>query len=207
MTSQDVLDSLREEHETPLSRLGSSKWVYALTGGEMTSETVLAAAADEMHAAADVFDTWAASADDGDAATLFGNAADDARDHYDTVVPAEYEPADSRPPVYDVLAGADGTITRAGALLGRTLVTGKTIGQMVGFFVGDADPQTADTFRGIRTDVEDQQASVLELLDAVCVDEADWEVARAAAADVVEAAYDDYVTTLESMGVEPKNVC
>jgi hypothetical protein len=81
------------------------------------------------------------------------------------------------------------------------------VGQAVGFFVGDADPTTADRFRSVRSDLADARDDVAAALEAVCETDDDWDRARSAATAVVEAAYDDYVATLESMGVEPKNVC
>jgi membrane-bound ClpP family serine protease len=78
---------------------------------------------------------------------------------------------------------------------------------MVGFFVGDADPSTANQFRDLRDGVADDRDRALDALDDACTTDDDWERAAAAATTVVEAAYDDYVETLESMGVKPKNVC
>jgi hypothetical protein len=86
-------------------------------------------------------------------------------------------------------------------------VTGKTVEQMVGFFVGDADPTTANTFRELRGDVETQRDDAAELLADTCTDDDEWDRASEAADAVVEVAYDDYVETLEGMGVKPKNVC
>jgi len=206
MDGRDLLEAIRDDHETPLSRLGSSKWVYALTGGEMDAEHVRRAAADEASVAATTFDAWAADEGDETAAETFAAVADTARDHLDTVCPEEYRPDDSLP-TYDTLAGVEGTAARAGALLARTVVTGRTLGQMVGFFVGDADPSTASTFRDLKADVENGREDAIDLLDSVCADDDDWVAARRAADEVIEAAYDDYVETLESMGVKPKNVC
>jgi len=206
MDGQDFLDAVRDDHETALSRLGSSKWIYALTGGEMDGEHVRRAAADEASVAATTFDAWAADEGDETAAETFVDAADTARDHLETVRPEDYRPVESLP-AYDALAGVEGTAARSGAFLARALVTGETLGQMVGFFVGDADPGTANTFRDLRGDVEAQRDAAVDLLDAVCGSDDDWETAREAADTVIEAAYDDYVETLESMGVKPKNVC
>ncbi|MFC6725872.1 transcription antitermination protein, partial [Halobium palmae] len=79
--------------------------------------------------------------------------------------------------------------------------------QMVGFFVGDADTSTADTFRDVKDDLDAEIDEAVETLGEVCVRDEDWDAAREAASAVLEAAYDDYVETLEGMGVEPKNVC
>ena len=203
MDATEFLDAVRDDHETPLSRLGSSKWIYALTGGGMDGEHVRAAAADEAHVAARTFDAWAADELDADAAGLFEECADVAREEYDRLADDDHQPADSIP-LYDTLDSLEGTDARLGGLLGRTLVTEKTLAQMVGFFVGDADPTTAGTFRDLRGEVEDQRAAVVDALDAR---DPDWDAARKGADAAVEAAYDDYVTTLESMGVKPKNVC
>jgi len=78
---------------------------------------------------------------------------------------------------------------------------------MVGFFVGDADPSTAGTFRDLRDDADADRDRIVAALDDRCDSEDDWDRATDAATAVVEATYDDYVETLESMGVKPKNVC
>ncbi|WP_380680315.1 hypothetical protein [Salinigranum sp. GCM10025319] len=199
MNGQEFTDALRDAHETPLSRLGSSKWVYALTDGEMDGDSVKIAWTTEASAAHETFAAWADDAD-GDAADVFGDAAE-------TLANDGSGDAGTTPPTYETLADLGGTTERAGGLLAWTLVTEKTLAQMVGFFVGDADPATANTFRGYRSDVEELRAAAVDLLDAVCDDDADWDAARAAADRVIEAAYDDYVETLESMGIKPKNVC
>jgi len=205
MDAADLLDSVRDDNETALSRLGSSKALYAATGGELVAGQVLRAAADDAAAAADVFGAWADDEPDGDAAAAFADAAEHAEEQLDTVqgeTDGEYDPATDGP-VADHLRGVEGTAARAGALLGWSVVSDETLGQVVGFFVGDADPTTASTFRGVREGTDAVQAAALELL----ADVGDGDAAKAAADAVVEAAYDDYVATLEGMGVNPKNVC
>jgi hypothetical protein len=203
MDGQEFTDTLRDAHETPLSRLGSSKWVYALTGGEMDGDRVAAAWATESGAAHETFTAWADSEDESEAAAVFADAAETAASHGDS----DEDAGADLPPTYEALADLDTTAERAGGFLAWTLVAEKTLAQMVGFFVGDADPSTANTFREYRRDLQDQQAAAADLLDAVCEDDPDWTVARDAADRVVEAAYGDYVETLESMGIKPKNVC
>ncbi|WP_152039523.1 transcription antitermination protein [Salinigranum salinum] len=199
MNAQELTDAVHDAHETPLSRLGSSKWVYALTGGEMDADAVDAAWTGEARAAHDVFTAWAADEPDADAAAVFAGVAETAAEHGGD--------ADDARPMYGTLADVEGTAARAGGLLAWTLVTEKTLAQLVGFYVGDADPSSADTFRDRRSDVQAQRDAAENLLDDVCDDAADWEAARDAADRVVTAAYDDYVQTLESMGIKPKNVC
>ncbi|MFB6091479.1 MAG: transcription antitermination protein, partial [Haloquadratum sp.] len=64
MNGRDLESDLRDDHETAFSRLGSSKAMYALTGGEMAGEEIRAAAAADALALASVLEEWV---DDGDA--------------------------------------------------------------------------------------------------------------------------------------------
>lgn len=197
----DLLETLRDAHETPLSRLGSSKALYAVTGGEMSGDAVRAAAAAEADAAADLFDWWADDEPNDEAAALFAGLADTAREHADTV---DADPAADAPNVYDVLAEFESTDGRLGGALGRALVSLKTVEQMVGFFVGDANPSAANDFRALKSDLQDQLDTVSDAVDELASDDA---VVREAADAVIQAAYDEYVETLEGMGIKPKNVC
>jgi hypothetical protein len=203
MDGQAIVDRVRDENETALSRLGSSKAMYAVTGGDMDADGVRAAAADETHLAARTFDAWAADEADDRAAATFADAADRARDAHDLVAPDDHSHADSLP-VYAHLDGLEATADRAAGLLGRALVAGQTFEQMVGFFVGNADPTTADTFRTVRDGAADDREAAADLVEAVCDDP---DRAVEVAGGVIDVAYDDYVETLESMGIKPKNVC
>ncbi|WP_410766106.1 transcription antitermination protein [Haloferax sp. DFSO60] len=199
MTS--FLDSLRGDHETPLSRLGSSKALYALTAGDMNADAVRAAAAADASAAANLFDEWTAAESSGDAATHFADIAETARSHLDTVNADDESDA---PQLYDVLAEFETTDERLGGALARVLVSLKATEQMVGFFIGDADPKSANTFRTLKSDLQDQLEALAEAVDELVDDEA---LARTAADAVIQSAYDEYVETLEGMGIKPKNVC
>jgi hypothetical protein len=199
MDTDEFTDALREAHETPLSRLGSSKSLYALTGGEMTGDAVRAAVAGEAARAAEAYDDLAA-ATDGETATLLSDLAASARDQAET---AGGTPTDRSFPELTALADTETDAGRLGGALARQLLAETRVAQAVGFFVGDADPQSAETFRSLRGAVETDRDRVADALAAVD----DRETARAAADAVIEAAYDDYVESLEAMGVEPKNVC
>jgi hypothetical protein len=201
MDGTTLVDTLTDDLETELSRLGSSKWLYALTDGDMTGDAVRAAAAADAAAAAETFETWAADADDTDAP--FDALVAEAADRRDALDP-DADAASRR--TYDALADFDDPVARVGGALGYALVLDRTLGQMVGFFVGDADPSTANQFRDLRDGADDVRAQVVDALDTLCTDD-DWDRAADAATAVVDAAYDDYVETLESMGVKPKNVC
>jgi len=209
MDASELHDSVREDNDTALSRLGSSKSLYAATGGEMEPGPVLESAADAEHAAAETFRAWADSEDDSDAAEAFETTAAEERDHYDAVLGEldDHEPSGDPSAMQRSLRSLDSTVERAGGLLGRVLATEKSKEQLTGFFVGQADPQTAQLFRDLKGDLDDQRDRALSLLDSVCADDADWDAAKAAADAAIQDAYDEYTEQLESMGVNPKPVC
>ena len=204
MNGDDLATTLRDDHETEFSRLGSSKAMYALTGGDMNGDAVRAAAATDALAFAAVLEGWD-DADTDAAATRYADLADAARDHAAAV--ADDPTLDERPPLYDALAGLGAAPARLGGLFGRYLVVSEYAAQMVGFFVGDADPTAASDFRDLRSELDAEHDRVVETLESVCTTDDEWAAARTAAEAVIEAAYDDYVETLESMGIKPKNVC
>jgi hypothetical protein len=224
MNPDEFLETVRGENETALSRLGSSKSLYAATGGEMESEAVFRAAAEAEFAASETFQQWT---DDEDASETvreaFAEIAAQERDHYETVVsklddghepnevPAVNDevPAvnDEVPAVHEYLRGLDDDSGRVGGFLGRTLASEQSKAQLVGFFVGQADPQTAQLFRDLGDDLDGQLERGRELLSAVCESEEGWNRALAAANGAIQTVYDEYTETLDGMGVNPKPVC
>jgi hypothetical protein len=208
MTPEDFVPAVREANKTELSRLGSSKALYALTAGEMEPDAVLTTMADDHHAAAETYDGWGRDEADDAAAALFGAAAAAERDAYETVAGKldAHDPGVA-PDLYDAMAAAETTVERLGAAVGRTLVAKAHRSQATGFFTGQADPRTASTFREQGSDLEDHLADAVDALADVAADDDDWAAAEAAANEVVGAAYDDYFATLEDMGVNPKPVC
>ena len=211
MTASEFIDDVSETNQTGLSRLGSSKALYAETDGDLEAEQVLRAAAVAEAAASETCDAWAAGESDAEAADLFRKVADEEADHYETVADKLDDPpqaADSDvPAIQDVLRGYDDTVDRVGGLVGRCLVAKKSKSQYTGYFTGEADPQTASLFRGLKSDVEGQIDAAADLVDAVCEGDDDYERARAAASKAIQAAYDEYTESLEAMGVNPKPVC
>ena len=207
MNAEELIETVRSDSETALSRLGSSKSLYADTQGEMEPDEVLAAAATAEHHAAETYGTWAES-EDGDVAAAFHETASEEREHYETVVGEleTHEPGET-PAIQSYLQDLDGTVERLGGFIGRTLAAEKSKTQITGFFVGDADPQTAELFRSMNDDLDVQLARAGERLKAECETETDWERAREAATGAIQAAYDAYTDQLESMGVNPKPVC
>ena len=212
MTAADVLDAVDADTATERSRLGSAKSLYAATGGELEGERVLEAAATAERAAAETFEAWAEDEADDRARACFAATAAEEREHVETVL-AELagddaaDASDEVPALPAHLQTIDDTVERAGALLGRVLVADASKAQFVGYFVGDADPQTASVFRDLRSDLDDQRERVMELIDAVCETDEAYDRARAAAVEAIEVAYDEHVATLESLGVDPKPVC
>ncbi|SNZ15453.1 hypothetical protein SAMN06269185_2490 [Natronoarchaeum philippinense] len=201
----DLLDTVRDDNETALSRLGSSKALYAITSGEMEEQAVLTAAADRAHAASETVAAWVPEADGDDERDCYDEAAQLTADHYEQVLDklGEHDP-DAVPALHEQLRDADDAAARLGGLLGHTLVAGKLVEQLTGFFVGEADPQTASLFRGYGGDLDDLREDVLELVDDLAVDD---DAVAAAATDAVQAAYESYTEQLEAMGVNPKPVC
>jgi hypothetical protein len=203
MNGDELAGTIRSDRETALSRLGSSKALYAATGGEMDGESVRTAVAAEAARAARVFAGWADDEADADAAALFADVAEaEGARREDVAGDVGVAPLDH--PMYDALAALSGTEERLGGLLARSLVARATVEQAVGFFVGDADPRSADEFRSLKSALSDQRAAAVAAIDDHGgVDEAAADAARA----VVDVAYDHYVERLESMGIKPKNVC
>lgn len=208
MDGQTFLDDVRDEHETELSRLGSSKAVYALTGGEMEGEAVRAGTAHELHAVAPVLEEWTEETD-GDSETLFTDVAVFTADTANTVDEdaASAEGVEVTHITAEALSVLEDEPVRVAGLAAALLVLGKLSEQLVGYFVGDADRAGAQEFRDIRDQLQAYRDDGAAHLETTCTDDADWTAAHDAAAGVVEAAYEWYVETLESMGVEPKNIC
>ncbi|ELY97879.1 hypothetical protein [Natrialba asiatica] len=204
------LDTVRETAQTELSRLGSSKSLYAETGGDIDTEPVLEATADAEYAAWQTFSAWADDESHDDAREAFEATAAEEEGHFETVRDElgddEYEP-DAIPALHDHLRGIDATVERVGALAGRILASKRSKEQVVGYFVGDADPQTAAVFREFGDDLDAQLERTGEVFAAVCRTEADRERAMDAATGAIEAAYAEYVENMEAMGANPKPVC
>lgn len=209
MNAEEFVEAIRAENETALSRLGSSKSLYADTRGEMEPDAVLRAAADAEHAAAETFSTWASDEERERAAAAFETTAAEERDHYEQVVTKldGHEPSDELSAIQAYLRGLDGSTERLGGLVGRTLAAEKSKEQTTGFFVGQAKPQVASLFRDLSGDLDGQLERATAALADICEDEADWNRALAAATEAIQAAYEEYTERLESMGVNPKPVC
>jgi len=207
MDADSFRDAVEAAKQTELDRLGSSKRLVAVTGADLSPETVLERAAASEAAAAEAF--WAlADASESEAAVAFETFAETECDHYDRVVDDLGEDVDAEAgAVHDFLREQDDAVARAGATVGRGLVADRTLAQFVGFFVNDADEARADLFRDLRRDTDDDTDEAVALLASLCESEADWERAEAAATAAVDAVYEEYVAALNEMGVDAKSVC
>lgn len=214
MDGDQFLASLETAKRTELDRLGSNKLLIALTDATLEPSAVLQAAADSEHAACRTFDGWAEDTDAADAREVFRWVADRERDHrervlaaHEAVVGEPYEPADGGA-LHTYLRQRDGAIERAAAgLVGRATVSDRTHGQLVSFFVNEADESRAELFRELREETGEERDRGLVLLDAHCGSDEDWERARMVAEYVVQVAYDEYADSLAGLGVDVKSVC
>jgi len=204
MDGPAFVERIESDQQTELSRLGSSKSLYADTVGEMEPEAVLTAAADAAAHAQETFDQWAEESD----LELFADASSRVADQYDAILSELGDREQGEPPaVTEQLRAAEGTPERLGSTVGWSLVTERKSTQSSGFFTGQAKPQTASTFRGFGDDYDAIRADALDALEAVCDSDEAWERATTAGTAVVQASYDEYFETLEELGMNPKPVC
>ncbi|MDS0220489.1 transcription antitermination protein [Haloarcula sp. S1AR25-5A] len=202
MDARATIDAVRDRTETERNRLGSDKALIAATDATLETEAVLAAAATRESGLSDVLDRWADETDDA-AATQFQAAAAAAAERTERI--GTDVDADGSDAFLDHLETVDGPARQVGAgLVAAPLVADRLYLQVVSFFVNEADERRADTFREIR-----QEASALDHGETAlgALSEGERETAAAAATEAIEAAYDDYAATLESMGLDPKPVC
>jgi rubrerythrin len=206
----EFVETTQEENRTALSRLGSSKALYADTQGEMETDEVLRSGATAEYAAKETFEVWAESAENEDSADAYRESAAEEQDHYETVSDTldSHDPDSGElPAIQAYLRDLDDTIARAGGFVGRTLAAEKSKEQMTAFFVGEANPQTAQLFREMGDDLDAQLERGLSLLEAHCESDDDRERALESASGAIQTAYEEYTERLEDMGVNPKPVC
>jgi len=206
MDGQTLVERVRDGQRVELERLGSDKALIAATDATLEPDAVLGVFVGQERQLGDAVERWADQADDGRVQEAFASAAASARDH---VADLEVE-LTGDPPAGDGLElGDPGTVPeQVGAgFVGGSLVADRTLLQGISFFVNEADRGRADLLRTIREDVEDRLDTGADLLGECCADEGDWDRALTAAEAVVAAAYEEYATTLERMGLDPKPVC
>lgn len=207
MNATEFQDTIEADYETELSRLGSSKALYAVTAGEMESTAVLGALADRALTAAMTFQEWAES--DGPGSQTYARAAEVLREQADRIAneAGDTRPSESQTRISTILREQSTPVGRAAGYLAWGLVWDRTLSQAVGFFVGNAERAAADLFRDIREEEATDLEQARTLLDEICTDDADWTAATETASTVVAAAYDQYVEILDEMGIKVKPVC
>lgn len=204
MDGSVFIETIEADLRTELSRLGSSKSLYADTRGDMEPEPVLDAAAANATQTVDILEEWTSESD----LAVFERAADREQAHLDAIVDElGTELSDDGPAAAEALDDASGDAARLGALVGWTLVTERKSTQSSGFFTGQAKPGTASTFRSFGDDYDDTRGEALDALEEVCESDEQWDAAIDAATAVISAAYDAYFETLEELGMNPKPVC
>jgi|AntDeeMetagen134_2_1112570.scaffolds.fasta_scaffold02381_5 hypothetical protein len=210
MDAASLRDSVEAEKRTQLDRLGSSKYLIALTDADLTEDVVLEAVAVSEYLARETFETYRDVEEHDVAREAFAAVAEQEAEHYDRVC----ERLGSRPEpdhagaVHGYLRERDDTVARlGGGLLGRPLVSTRTHTQVVSFFVNEADRAGADLFRELKRETSEELDCGVDALDAVCETDDDFERARGTAEYTIQLAYDEYADSLEELGVNPKSVC
>lgn len=205
-----IVDAIQEANHTQLGRLGSSKSLYAATGGTIDTDPVLRATADAEHAAWQTFRSWADDERNDAARTYFEDLAATERDHLAVVTDRlgadPYEPT-TLPRLHAYLRELDHTLDRIGGLLGRILASRQSKQQTVGYFIGNAAEDEAELFRSFGEDLDAQLDGACDLFNTLCVHEADRTRVEEAAAGAIGAAYEEYVENLEALGANPKPIC
>lgn len=210
MDGTELVEAVRESKATALERLGKEKALIAATGADLATETVLRAAAASERRAQRTFEGWAESEPNDAARAAFERVATTEADHYDRIVEhLEESPAEPETdPLHASLREVERTVERVGAgLVGRPLASERTLLQVVNFFVNEADTAGVDLFRDLREETRRVPEEGALLLDGLCSGEDDWVLARKAAEDAIQVAYDDYAETLQGLGLDPKPVC
>lgn len=209
MDESGFRNAVESTMQTELDRIGSSKLLVALTGADLSTDAVLAVAADSEAAAAAVFEDWADDAAPDELRDTYSDMAAEERTHLERVLAEldEYEPSGTGA-THDHLRNLDEPIERVAAgFVGRGLLALRTHTQLVSFFVNEPDERLADLFRELKAETEEQIERGVALLAEHCESEADWEQGKEAAEAVVRVAYEEYVAALEGMGINPKSVC
>lgn len=210
MDAEQFLETIREERATELDRLGSEKSLIAETGAILDPATVLRTAAAGERRAQKTFEQWAADERDEAVSQVFEAIAEREREHYELVM----TDLDDKSVTADVdalhehLRDLDGTVERlAAGMVGRPLVSARTLLQMVNFFINEADTANADRFRELRRDTETIPPEGAKLLVKHCKTDCAWNIARESATQAIDVTYEEYAETLLEMGVDPKPVC
>lgn len=208
MDASTFTDRVKESCAQELDRLGSEKALVAETAADLSTDSVLEAAARaELRAEATVA-AWADD-EDTDAQAAFERVASQEREHAARIIDRlGSEPDVDDDDLHRYLRSLDETPERIGAgLVGRPLASSRTLLQVINFFVNESDETTANTFRAIRSETDALVDEGASLLEDVCETDEEWNRAENAARETIRVAYEAYAETLEGMGINPKPVC
>ncbi len=209
MDEQTFLDDIRAGRQTELDRLGSDKALLAVTGADLSAGAVLETVALSLEGLQATLSEWAGETTADPAREAFAGAvaslgADCERIESELDAGTAGEP----PAPIPTVRGFEQPVERvAAAFVGHGLVLSGTLLQAVSFFVNEAEQGRADLMRELRSAADDRVDDGAATLDVLCAAEGDWDDARTAAHEVVDAAYDEYVETLSGVGIDPKPVC
>lgn len=206
MKDGTLVDRVRGDARVELDRLGSDKALLAATDADLATDRVLRTVAARLTALSTAIDEWAGEAD-GEAAETFRRIGEDVDRHAgrlreeldDGAVSAETD-------LQGRLTALDGDVEAAGGVVGQSLVLDRTLLQVINFFINEADDRRADLARDVRESANSWAEDAGSFLENVGADEK-RKRAAGTAVNVIEAAYADYVETLEDMGIDPKPVC
>jgi len=210
MDAASLRDAVEAQKRTELDRLGSSKYLIALTDADLSESTILRAVAESEYLAGETFEVLAAAESDDRAREAFEAVAEQEGEHYERVCErlGERPEPDHGGAVHGYLREREDAAARVGgALVGRPLVSLRAHTQVIGFYVNEADEAGANLFRDLKTETEAELDLGVDVLADVCERDEDLERAQATAAYVVQLAYDEYADSLTELGVNPKSVC
>jgi len=210
MDASSLRDAVEAQKRTELDRLGSSKYLVALTDADLSESTILRAVAESEFLARETFAALAADETDDRAREAFETVADQEGEHYARVCErlGERPEPDHAGGVHAYLREREDTAARVGgALVGRPLVSLRAHTQVVGFYVNEADEAGANLFRDLKTETGAELDLGVDVLGDACGTDEDLDRAQATAAYVVQLAYDEYADSLTELGVNPKSVC
>ena len=207
--ASSFISTVEETNKTALSRLGSSRSLYAATAGDIDTEPVLIALVEAEHAAVQTFSDWAETESHPIARNLWEDLAAVEEQHLEVaqqLLAASHQPG-NEPALHTYLRNLTSPESRVGGLIGRILASQRSKDQLIGYFIGAADPQTTDVIRSFRADLDEQFTDATEAIESICTDDEAWVEAETAATGAIQATYEEYVEQLEALGVNPKPVC
>jgi len=205
MEADIFVETVRDDAETHLDRIGSENALLAATSADLESTPVLETLAGREAGCRRHYESWAS---DDESETTFEHASNRAGERYEALTAGlDRSPTETGWPVVDHLENLADDIERAAGLVAVALVADRTYLQAVNFFVNEADETMADTCRTARESTAEDCDDGIALLGTLCSDAGDWERAQTVAVETIRVAYDDYASRLDEMGLDPRPVC